>query len=92
MTIDQVVQAIAGMSGDELSEVVAAHNERRAILSRQAVRQFRAGDRVQFEGRHGRTLEGWVRKTNRKTINIETTDGMMWRVSPSLVSRCGGES
>ncbi len=46
---------------------------------------FDYGDRVTFIGR-GIRYSGVVQKFNRKTVTVRTDGGMIWRVSPALLS------
>ena len=43
--------------------------------------KYRVGDRVEFEGKHGKVLRGVVRRINMKTLTIdEEGRPMRWRV------------
>jgi len=46
---------------------------------------FDYGDRVTFIGR-GIRYSGVVQKFNRKSVTVRTDGGMIWRVSPALLS------
>lgn len=50
---------------------------------------FKAGDKVQFKGKHGEIVVGFVRQSNTKTITVDpigANAGRYWRVSPSLLT------
>ena len=46
---------------------------------------FQRGDRVSFEDRYLQTQVGVIVRINQKTASIDTGDGMVWRVSFSLL-------
>ena len=47
---------------------------------------FKCGDKVQFRGRAGEILEGFVKRVNAKTVSVEPYKGshQYWRVPHSL--------
>lgn len=52
--------------------------------------EFRVGDRVSFDAR-GRTITGFVRQVNRKTVSVQPGAGSRyWRVSPGLLRKADG--
>lgn len=88
MDIKKVIQAIGAVTDrDELNQVSAALRAQYNHLSHMAALSFLAGDSVYFIARRGRRLDGTVMKVNRKTVTVRTTDGMVWKVGPSLLRR-----
>lgn len=73
------------MSHDDLEDVVSLFKAQRSILSRQEAASFYKGMKVTFQSKYGEKVVGTVQKVNRKTINVTSTDGMNWLVSPSLL-------
>ena len=59
-----------------VAQIIAATNARSALSY---------GQKVTFTSRNGRTLAGTVIDFNPKTVKVLTTDGVKWRVSPSLL-------
>lgn len=46
---------------------------------------FYRGQKVQFKSRTGELVNGRVDRINQKTVSLTTTDGRIWKVSPSLL-------
>lgn len=59
-------------------------------MNAQATRNFVVGDKVEFEGRYGKMVQGIVRKVKIKNIIVEETNkpyGGRWNVSASLLKK-----
>ena len=81
----EIVKEILKMSRDELNDVVNAVRQRRDLLARTGVNDFKAGDQVQFTSRTGSIVKCEVVKTNIKTVTCKR--GLHeWRVPPSLLT------
>lgn len=73
--VTKAVEAIYKMDNDELNQVVEAIKLKRQFLAKQAVKKFVVGDMVQFTNRSGGTINGTVRKVNRKYIIVDAHIG-----------------
>ena len=57
-------------------------------LQRTKVHAFSKGDKVYFSSRKtGGNIQGTVTKVNQKTIDVLSTTGAKWKVSPSLLHK-----
>tara|TARA_A100001011_G_scaffold201561_1_gene209900 strand:- start:314 stop:499 length:186 start_codon:yes stop_codon:yes gene_type:complete len=59
-------------------------------MNAQATRNFVVGDKVEFEGRYGKTVQGVVKRVKIKNIIVEETNsafGGRWNVSASLLKK-----
>ena len=76
-------------STDELREIANALHQHRTYMNAQATRKFVVGDKVEFEGRYGKTVQGIVRRIKIKNIIVEETSqfGGRWNVSASLLKK-----
>ena len=81
---------IDGLSRDELLALNHRIIERLKFLdSAQAhveMMAFNLGARVSFDTAEGRQIGNLV-KYNRKTVNVITSDGRNWRISPHFLSK-----
>lgn len=86
------------MTREQISEAWDALKARHKNLQVMAATQFRAGDKVEFEGRRGRTQRGTVTKVNQKTVTVEVMQKTLvagnfverptlWRVAASLLKK-----
>ena len=48
--------------------------------------EFTKGDRVSFQTSEGKTMEGVVKRLNKKTVSVIVDCGHQWNVSPSLLT------
>jgi|TARA_Y100000590_G_scaffold314913_1_gene356102 putative ribosome biogenesis GTPase RsgA len=75
---------------NELREISNALHQHRTYMNAQATRNFVVGDKVEFEGRRGRTVQGVVKRVKIKNIIVEETNspfGGRWNVSASLLKK-----
>ncbi len=75
---------------NELREISNALHQHRTYMNAQATRNFVVGDKVEFEGRRGRTVQGVVKSVKIKNIIVEETNstfGGRWNVSASLLKK-----
>lgn len=70
---------------EEINQVIAAIRTRQAELQSRAAMAFMVGQKVNFKGKFGGTVQGVVTKLNRKTIEVKAETGTTWKVSPSLL-------
>lgn len=49
--------------------------------------EFRIGDRVAFQARHGELVVGMLTRYNKKTVTVITDDGRHWNVSPQFLRK-----
>jgi hypothetical protein len=80
ITSEQELREINKHLIDRIRNLRAMNLRSRALSGELAI-----GKRVHFASRGGGIIRGRVEKINSKTIVIEATDGMIWRVSPGLV-------
>lgn len=57
-----------------------------AVEAAKALSGIYHGAPVTFKGKRGETITGKVAKINNKTVKVLTDGGMMWSVSPQLLS------
>jgi hypothetical protein len=73
---------------DDLNAIARAHRFRTDSLRQVAKAQFFKGDTVTWtNSRNGLTMTGSVNKLNRKTIDVRTREGFIWRVSAQLLKK-----
>jgi|TARA_A200000159_G_scaffold72753_1_gene67497 hypothetical protein len=87
--VTKTIENIYQMDNDQLSQVVEAIKLKRQHLSRQAIRGFQIGDMVQFtSNRTGGTINGTVKKVNRKYVVVSThIGGEQWRVPATMLTK-----
>ena len=78
-----IVEDIFKMESTDLSAVIDAVKMRRNQLHTADAHKFKFGDRVRFEGRQGRTLQGTVERVKIKYILVRTDLGQKWNVPGS---------
>ena len=86
MKID-IHEAIFKMTGDELSSIVETVKLRRNQLHFADAHSLRIGGRVSFQGKHGITEKGTVRKIKIKNVLVETDRGQRWNVPGSHLTQ-----
>ena len=86
--VTKVVEVIYKMNNDELNQVVDAIRLKRRYLAKQAIREFKIGDMVQFTSkRTGGRVNATVEKVNRKYVIVSThIGGEKWRVPASMLT------
>ena len=82
MKINDVLNFIDDMNGDDLQKVINVVKMRRDQLHFQNAQSLRIGDAVSFTGR-GAILKGVVEKVKVKYILVRTTSGTRWNVPGS---------
>lgn len=85
--VESIKADIKNLNDDQLNEVIEAVKMRRQMLTRQNVRQIRAGNIVKFtSSRTGGTVTGTVQKVNRKFVIVEQAiGGTSWRVPANML-------
>jgi len=86
--VESIKADIKNLNDDQLNEVVEAIKMRRQMLTRENVRQLRAGAIVKFtRSRTGGTVTGTVRKVNRKFVIVEQSiGGTNWKVPANMLT------
>ena len=88
---DTIIDSILKITDtNELREISNALHQHRTYMNAQATRNFVVGDKVEFEGRRGRTVQGVVKRVKIKNIIVEETNspfGGGWNVSASLLKK-----
>ena len=75
------------MNGAELSSIIETVKLRRNQLHFADAHSLRVGQRVSFQGRHGITEKGTVRKIKIKNVLVETDRGQRWNVPGSHLTQ-----
>lgn len=91
MTAQELARALAtgNFTQNDLSLIRQAYNMAAKRIQVRAANKFYIGDRVWFMSKKGGKVTGIVTKINAKSIHVRTDGGAAWRVSPSLLGRCG---
>ena len=79
----ELINKIFSLDATDLDQVIQAVKMRRNQLHCENARALNIGDRVEFEGRGGRTEKGTVRKIKIKYVLVETDRGSRWNVPGS---------
>lgn len=91
MTTDQIVAALGDRKNqfttDDIRKISAALREAHGRVIAGASLGFSKGDKVTFAGKFGRPVEGTVTKVNMKSLSVKATDGVNWKVGPTLATR-----
>tara|TARA_X000000368_G_scaffold303688_1_gene242071 strand:+ start:162 stop:452 length:291 start_codon:yes stop_codon:yes gene_type:complete len=91
LATDSIIDSILKITDtNELREISNALHQHRTYMNAQATRNFVVGDKVEFEGRRGRTVQGIVKRVKIKNIIVEETNsafGGRWNVSASLLKK-----
>ena len=78
---------ISGLSFHEMNAVYSLLKDRHGRIQIDTAADFHIGQRVSFMTKRGIRVEGAIDRINRKTIGLSNcTDGVGWRVSPSILS------
>lgn len=85
--VQQAITAIHSIqTNDELNQIIEAVKLKRQYLSKQAVRSFRVGDKVQFTSRGGVPVGGTVKKVNIKYVICDTPVGQ-YKVPATMLEK-----
>ncbi len=91
LATDSIINSILQITDtNELRTISNALHQHRTYMNAQATRNFVVGDKVEFEGRRGRTVQGVVKRVKIKNIIVEETNspfGGRWNVSASLLKK-----
>ena len=87
MKINDVLNFIDDLDGDDLQKVINVVKMRRDQLHFQNAQSLRVGDAVSFTGRRGSILKGVVEKVKVKYILVRTTLGQRWNVPGSHLTK-----
>ena len=82
-----IIEDIFKMDSTDLSAVVEAVKLRRNQLHTTDAHSLRIGERVSFQGRHGRTEKGVVEKIKIKYVLVRTDSGTRWNVPGSHLTK-----
>ena len=87
--VTKSVELIYQMDSDQLKEVADAIQLKRQFLAKQAIKNFIVGDMVQFtSSRTGGTVNGTVKKVNKKYVIVSThIGGEQWRVPATMLTK-----
>ena len=81
----EIIRSIDSKNGLlHLSQVI---KQQWKYLEMDSASQLTVGQMVKFMTRQGQTIEGQVTKINTKTVNVRSTAGTQWKVSPSLLTK-----
>ena len=83
--VEEVSKIIHTMDMEQVNEVIDHIKLRRGYLSSKMKSNFRVGQKVFINGRHGVLTEAKVEKNKRKNILVKTIDGMRWNCSPNVL-------
>lgn len=94
LSTQHIIQCIQSVTDtNELRTISNALHLHRNYMNAQATRNFVAGDKVEFEGRRGMTVQGIVKRVKIKNIIVEETNPSgsfgrgRWNVSASLLRK-----
>ena len=87
MKLNKMIQDIYTLNSDELNSVIDACKLRRNQLHSLDAHSLKVGQRVSFQGRHGITEKGTVRKIKIKYVLVETDRGQRWNVPGSHLTQ-----
>ena len=87
MKINDVLNFIDDLNGDDLQKVINVVKMRRNQLHFKDTQSFKVGDSVSFSGRRGAILKGVVEKVKIKYILVRTTSGTRWNVPGSHLTK-----
>jgi len=84
---DRLNDFAATLGREEISALWKILRSRSRSLDEAAVDsgRLRVGLAVQFEGRRGRLIEGVIEKMNNRSVSVRASDGVRWRVAPTLL-------
>ena len=81
----EVSKILHTMDMEQVNEVADHIKVRREYLSSKMKNDFRVGQKVFINGRHGVLTEAKVEKIKRKRILVRTIDGTGWNCSPQVL-------
>ena len=83
--VEEVSKILHTMDMEQVNEVFDHIRLRREYLSSKMKNDFRVGQKVFINGRHGVLTEAKIEKIKRKRILVRTIDGTGWNCSPSVL-------
>lgn len=86
MTVNELAKALAGMTDEELKKADGLFRQEFGRREQLKALSFLPGDKVSFDDRYGRRLEGVVEYVNQKSVSVKVGTAK-WRVGPSLLSK-----
>jgi hypothetical protein len=87
-TLREVVQFInSSMSHADREVIIKTLNAQRKLADMKATMDLYPGVTVEWNSHRmgGSTVQGTVKKVNRTTVHVLQANGVMWRVSPTLL-------
>ena len=88
----EIINKIFSLDATDLDQVIQAVKMRRNQLHFQNANKLSVGDRVEFEGRNGRTLQGTVDKIKIKYVLVACDNGQRWNVPGSHLTQLEKET
>ena len=89
--VDIIVTEIKQMNQAELQAVLDAVKRRHKKLTTMAAETvtdtLRIGDNVMFDAKSRGVVKGVVQKVNTKTVKVKATNGVLWTVHATLLTR-----
>lgn len=82
---------VRGLCDSEINELVSAIKRERDERAAKLKDNLNVGDRVEFLGKKGAVVCGFIEKVLAKNVLIAATDGGKWRVSPTLLKKAPWE-
>jgi len=71
--------------------IVDLLRDRRQAKTYRELAKFSVGDVVRFTANDGREIKGEVLRVSKKTVTVCSGDGHHWRVSPTFLTKLGGQ-
>jgi hypothetical protein len=88
ITVNEVVNFILTCSQDDRHKINECLKLSYKFAQVDARNNFHRFDFVEFTTKHGDVVQGQIKKINRTNIDLTSTEGKQWRVSPSLLRKC----
>ena len=90
MNIEQINNAIAKLSLEDLRKINPVYTARLNHLIAEAKNAFYVNQKVRFEARSGNVVYGTIIKMNKKTVHVQTNSlyGNVYRVPPTMLEAC----
>jgi biotin-(acetyl-CoA carboxylase) ligase len=85
----KIIETIYKLEATDLDQIIQAVKMRRNQLHHVNANKLRIGDRVEFEGRGGRMLQGTVEKIKIKYVLVHADNGQRWNVPGSHLTQIG---
>ena len=82
-----IINQIYKLDATDLDMVIQAVKMRRNQLHHQNANKLGPGDRVEFEGKGGRILQGTVEKIKIKYVLVSCDNGQRWNVPGSHLTQ-----